>query len=94
MKLIRFRRLSAEPEIRHQKVRIGTIHHGVIEYSMPVKIYKWEIAFSEKHLWAKLNGEMAEIIMPGKCWITRLWRRFFPLKGIDCNAQKTITSEI
>ncbi len=40
----------------------------------------WEIAFNEKHLFAKLNGDMAEIIMPAKSWIIRLWRIFFPMK--------------
>ena len=45
----------------------------------------WEIAFNEDHLWWKLDGEMAEIIMPAKSWPVRLWRRFFPLKGIECD---------
>ena len=42
----------------------------------------WEIAFSQGHLNAKLNGEMAEIIMPAKAWPIRLWRRFFPLQPV------------
>ena len=41
---------------------------------------KWEIAFNENELYQKLNGEMAEIIMPAKPWYIRLWRIFFPLK--------------
>ncbi len=93
MKLIRFHRLSAEPEIRDQKVRVGTIH-GLFEYTIQVKVYAWEIAYNEKHLWAKLDGEMAEIIMPAKHWMVRLWRRFLPLRGIDCNASEAISSEI
>ena len=40
----------------------------------------WEIAFNEKHLYSKLNGEIAEIIIPAKNWYIRLWRFFFPLK--------------
>ena len=44
----------------------------------------WEIAFNEKHLFEKLDGDMAEIIMPAKAWPIRLWRLFFPLRGIEC----------
>ena len=44
----------------------------------------WEIAFNEKHLFEKLDGGTAEIIMPAKAWPIRLWRRFFPLEGIEC----------
>lgn len=47
-----------------------------------VKIQQWEIAFNEEHLQAKLNGEMAEVIMPAKPWYIRLWRVFFPLRAI------------
>jgi len=43
----------------------------------------WEIAFTEEHLNAKLNGEIAEIIMPDKNIFIRLWRKFAPLKGIE-----------
>jgi hypothetical protein len=85
MKLIRFRRLSTEPEIRSQTVRVGT-PDGVFEYRRLVEIRRWEIAFSEAHLWAKLDGEMAEIIMPAKSWPVRLWRIFFAPKGTECNA--------
>lgn len=38
----------------------------------------WEIAFSEAHLFDKLNGDMAEVLMPAKSWFVRLWRRVFP----------------
>jgi hypothetical protein len=38
----------------------------------------WEIAFSETHLFEKLNGEMAEVVMPAKPCFVRLWRRVFP----------------
>lgn len=52
----------------------------------------WEIAFSEKHLYLKLNGEMAEIIMPSKPWYVRLWRMVMPLSendnGIVCHKKK------
>ncbi len=40
----------------------------------------WEIAFNEKHLNVKLNGDMAEVIMPKKAILVRLWRAVFPLK--------------
>ena len=45
---------------------------------------RWEIAFDEEHLFEKLDGDIAEIIMPARAWPIRLWRRFFPLKGIKC----------
>lgn len=34
----------------------------------------WEIAFNQEHLNSKLNGDMAEVIMPAKPWHVRLWR--------------------
>ena len=43
----------------------------------------WEIAFNEKHLFEKLDGDTAEIIMPEKSFLVRLWRRFFPVKCIN-----------
>lgn len=52
-----------------------------------VEIDRREIAFNEEHLWMKLNGEMADIIMPAKSWPVRLWRRFFPLKEIYCEME-------
>lgn len=48
-----------------------------------VIIEHWETALSQEDLWCKLNGEMAEIIMPAKPWYVRLWRKFFPLKAIN-----------
>ena len=39
----------------------------------------WEIAFNEDNLFEKLDGDMAEIIMPDKPLIVRLWRKLFPL---------------
>jgi len=43
----------------------------------------WEIAFNQEHLDAKLNGEMAEIVMPAKSFFVRLYRLFFPLVAIE-----------
>lgn len=43
----------------------------------------WEIAFNEKELYEKLNGDMAEIIMPEKSFIERLKIRLFPMKFIE-----------
>lgn len=40
----------------------------------------WEIAFSEADLHAKLDGQLAEVHMPGRPWYVRMWRRFFPLR--------------
>lgn len=45
-----------------------------------VEIEVWEIAFDEQDLMEKLNGEMAEVIMPPEPWYIRLWRLVFPLK--------------
>ena len=41
----------------------------------------WEIAFNEEELFAKLNDEQAEVIMPSKPWWIRLKRMFFPLRS-------------
>ena len=53
----------------------------------------WEIAFSEEELFEKLNGEFAEIKMPGKCLAVRVYRKFFPLKGIEIGTEKTGSSQ-
>ena len=36
---------------------------------------RWEIAFSEDHLFQKLDGNMAEVIMPAKPLLCQLWMR-------------------
>jgi hypothetical protein len=59
-----------------------------------VSVATWEIAFDESHLNAKLNGEMAEVIMPAKSLLIRLWRLFFPLKGIEARLGETVTLEV
>jgi hypothetical protein len=46
-----------------------------------VKIQLWEIAFSEKELFEKLDGELAEVIMPEKPLLVRIFRFLFPLHG-------------
>ena len=46
-----------------------------------IEINHWEIAFNEKELMEKLDGDMAEIIMPAKPWYIRIYRMLFPLKG-------------
>lgn len=43
-----------------------------------VRVQRWEVALSEAHLWAKLDGEMAEIDMPAQPWLVRVWRRMCP----------------
>jgi hypothetical protein len=43
----------------------------------------WEIAFNERDLQAKLDGRVAEVIMPAKPWYIRMSRQFFPHKGIE-----------
>lgn len=51
----------------------------------------WEIAFNEDHLWQKLDGEMAEVIMPAKPLIVRTWRKLFPLKFVEAQATRPTT---
>lgn len=46
----------------------------------------WEIAFNESHLQEKLNGEMAEVIMPAKSWWVRLQRKIFSPTVIEAIA--------
>lgn len=50
-----------------------------------------EIAFSQEHLNAKLNGEAAEVIAPEAPWVVRMWRKVFPLKGIEMKEGETVT---
>lgn len=49
----------------------------------------WEIAFSQDHLNQKLNGEIAEVIMPAKSLFVQLWRKIFPPKEIKAEEGKT-----
>lgn len=53
-----------------------------------VDVQYWELAFSEDELRRKLNGEMAEVIMPAKPWFIQLWRCFFPLRGMEIGLSK------
>lgn len=76
MKIIKFKRDS-------RKNWIKKVNGVIIDYG-------WEIALSEKELWKKLNGEMAEIIMPEKNLIIRLYRKIFPLKCIEAKADGTV----
>lgn len=80
-KLIRFRRLN----------KSGSYGHNITAKSAEGKynilISFWEIAFNIDHLHYKLNGEMAEIIMPAKPLIIRIWRYFFPLRGLEMKAE-------
>lgn len=46
-----------------------------------------EIAFNEHDLAEKLNGDTAKIDMPAKPWYVRLWRIFFPLKGVEMSVE-------
>jgi hypothetical protein len=41
----------------------------------------WEIARSDAELDAKLDGEVADVIMPARPLVVRLWRRLFPPRG-------------
>lgn len=71
MELIRFRRLSRPAE------SVKVAHSEAVRFSL------WEIAFDENDLHRKLDGEMAEIIMPAKPWFVRLWRLLVPLRGVE-----------
>lgn len=88
MRIIRFRRLSREPEMMQQEVIHFRIDGRVDEYYRTVEVWHWEIAFSEAELWAELDGEMAEIIIPAKAWYVRLWRIFFPLKMVEVDNEQ------
>ncbi len=49
-----------------------------------IKVRVGEIAFNEEDLFEKLGKDnMAEIHIPAKAWYVQLWRKFFPLKGIE-----------
>jgi len=48
----------------------------------------WEIAFSQKHLNEKLNGELAEVIMPAESIFVQFWRKIFPLKELKAELGK------
>jgi len=86
MKVIKFRRLNRKPEFRWIKYTRYTIFGTIEKFREKVKVQIWEIAFDEKHLYEKLNGEMAEVIMPGKAWYIQAWRKLFPLKGVKGTA--------
>ena len=43
----------------------------------------WEIAFTKEELFYKLDGELAEVEMPAAPLIIRLYRKFFPLRGVN-----------
>jgi len=85
MKIIRFRRLNREKEY------IKTISHkidgSIVEGKIPLQ--RWEIAFTVRELQEKLNGELVEVMMPSKAWYIQLYRKFFPLKGIELNVGET-----
>ena len=76
MKLIKFRRLYQEKDGTWNCNKFRDILGNVVPDGFKV----YQIAFDEQHLWQKLNGEMAEIIMPAKPWYVQLYRKFFPLK--------------
>ncbi len=50
------------------------------EYRNGIRIIRKEVAFNEKDLYKKLNGDTAIVEMPAKPWYIQLWRKFFPLK--------------
>lgn len=45
-----------------------------------VRIERWEVTFSERRLFAYLDGAMAEVDMPARPWWVRWWRRVFPVR--------------
>lgn len=50
----------------------------------------WECAADERELFQKLEGAMAEIVMPAQPWYVRLWRAFFPLKFQEIKAEELV----
>ena len=81
MKLIKFRRLNSPKEY------VNAIHYlydgSIMTDKIPIQ--RWEIAFNEAELYQKLNNDIVEVEMPSKAWYIQLWRRFFPLTGIELN---------
>lgn len=63
--------------------------NGKAPISKRYGVEMWEIAFNEKHLNKKLNGDTAEIIMPAKPWYVQLWRKIHPMKFTQCVTGKT-----
>jgi hypothetical protein len=49
------------------------------------------IAFSEDNLRAKLGGRMAEVEMPARPLLVRLWRKLFPPRAIEVPPGQTAT---
>ncbi len=51
----------------------------------------WEVAFTQEELNRRLDGEMAEIEQPEKPLLIRMWRKLFPLRGI--NISKSVSKK-
>ena len=67
---------------KYKHWRVGRMVMKVIRFRR-FNNKNWEIAFNEKELYEKLNGDMAEIIMPEKSFIERLKIKLFPMKFIE-----------
>ncbi len=48
-----------------------------------IRITIWEIALDEQDLMQKLDGGMAEVIMPAKPWYEQLWVKLFPMVEVN-----------
>ena len=65
-----------------KKIRFRRLSNSpTVAGGMPIE--RWEIASSVKELNEKLDGEMAEVIMPARPWWVRLYRILFPLRAIE-----------
>ena len=73
MKLIKFRRMINDNGVWRINKLPDVITDGL-------SIFHWEIALDQNDLYNKLNGDMAEIIMPAQPFYSRLFRKIFPLK--------------
>ena len=83
-KIYKFRKLPPKIEIVKTKTPFG----GRILY-WDFQLEYWEFATSEVGMFDKMDGtSQYEVIDPGKPWHTRLWRRFFPLKGKEMSHEE------
>lgn len=88
MKIIKFRRLNRPTEKIVLTQELMYLAKPGMAVGDTIEIAHWEIAFNEQHLREKLNGDLAEVIMPAESWWVRLWRKFFPIKFVEAEVCK------
>ncbi|MCA9240022.1 MAG: hypothetical protein KDA37_07475 [Planctomycetales bacterium] len=76
-KIIEFRRVLTGERLAEREARERAASGPFF------RVEFWEQAPNVQQLREKLDGDMAEVIMPARPWYVRLWRRFFPLTFIE-----------